>query len=529
MKRLVLAACAAAAGAALIGQQAAPPPTPTPRLFDSKRPPERELETSIADGFTLAAVGDLIMERPLSQLLPGDPGFAAVVRIVREANVAFGNFENVAIDPSRTPAPPYPGRGDVSLVADPAVGRDLAKLGFDLVSRANNHAMDWGVQGMRETTRVLDEAGLVHAGVGENRGEARAARYLETPQGRVALVSMASTFSEFQDAMPPRGRRPGPARPVGRARHPELRPPEGCVRQASRRSGRRGRPRQGLRGHEHVRARAAREGRKRARRNGHVPRHGVPGRRARVDALRDGSRWTGTRSGGPSARASSTPTCSSRRSMPTRPASGCEEPGDFLPVLAHEAIDAGAGVFIAHGEHRLMPIEIYKGRPIFYSLANFFWCDILEPIPEETFEANRGLLTRAYGDPQRATDQDLLTVWNVQGFDDPRVFQTIVAVCRWEKGRVAEVRLYPVDLGYGERLTVERDAAAGLAGARQGNPDPPPTHLQAVRDADRHRAERRRDSPALTRPRGQTSRALLRMNPYPRALRPHEEVPCESF
>src|SRR4029453_1933318 len=102
----------------------------------------------------------------------------------------------------------------------------------------------------------------------------------------------------------------------------------------------------------------------------------------------------------------------------------------------------------------LMPIEIYKGRPIFYSLANFFWCDILEPIGEETFEANRDLLTRAYGDSRRATDQDLLAVWNARGFDDPRVFQTIVAVCRWEKGKVSEVRLYPVHVGYGEGLPV---------------------------------------------------------------------------
>lgn len=128
---------------------------------------------------------------------------------------------------------------------------------------------------------------------------------------------------------------------------------------------------------------------------------------------------------------------------------GCEEPGDFLPVLARASIDAGAGVFIAHGEHRLMPIEIYKGRPIFYSLANFFWSDILEPIPEETYEANRDLLANAYGDSARPTDPDLLAVWNAIGFDDPRVFQTVIAVCRWRGGRVTEVRLHPIDLGYG--------------------------------------------------------------------------------
>jgi Bacterial capsule synthesis protein PGA_cap len=132
---------------------------------------------------------------------------------------------------------------------------------------------------------------------------------------------------------------------------------------------------------------------------------------------------------------------------------GCEEPGDFLPALARASIDAGAGVFIAHGEHRLMPIEIYKGRPIFYSLANFFWSDILEPIPAETYEANQDLLTKAYGAASRPTDADLLTAWNAEAFDDPRVFETIIAVTRWERGRVSEVRLHPVDLGYGRRLT----------------------------------------------------------------------------
>ncbi|HEY0782292.1 MAG TPA: CapA family protein, partial [Thermoanaerobaculia bacterium] len=143
---------------------------------------------------------------------------------------------------------------------------------------------------------------------------------------------------------------------------------------------------------------------------------------------------------------------------------GCEEPGDYLPLLARAAIDAGAGAFIAHGEHRLMPIEIYKGRPIFYSLANFFWSDILEPIPEETYESNRAL-TAAFG-AAGPTDADLLAAWNADAFDDPRVFETVVAVCRWQGGRVAEVRLYPVDLGYGKRLTVSgtpRLASAEMA------------------------------------------------------------------
>src|SRR5206468_3202072 len=82
-------------------------------------------------------------------------------------------------------------------------------LGFDLLARANNHTLDWGVEGMRETDRALDEAGLVHAGTGEHRGAARAPRYLETERGRIGLVSMASTFPEFAEALPPHGQAPG--------------------------------------------------------------------------------------------------------------------------------------------------------------------------------------------------------------------------------------------------------------------------------------------------------------------------------
>jgi len=42
---------------------------------------------------------------------------------------------------------------------------------------------------------------------------------------------------------------------------------------------------------------------------------------------------------------------------------------------------------------------------------------------------------------------------NAAGFQDELVFQTVVAVSRYEGGRVSEILLYPVDLGYGMRLT----------------------------------------------------------------------------
>src|SRR5207245_9664546 len=117
------------------------------------------------------------------------------------------------------------------------------------------------------------------------------------------------------------------------------------------------------------------------------------------------------------------------------------------------AIGAGADAFIGHGVHQLRPIEIYKGRPIFYSLANFFWSDIQEPIPADLYQEYRGLLAEAFGDPGKATDADLSALLNATEFNDERYFQSVLAVSRFEKGRAAEIRLYPIDLGYGMKLT----------------------------------------------------------------------------
>ncbi len=52
--------------------------------------------------------------------------------------------------------------------------------------------------------------------------------------------------------------------------------------------------------------------------------------------------------------------------------------GTFAPTRAqvaqaHAMVDAGADVIYGHHPHRLQPLEIYQGRPIYYSLGNFVW------------------------------------------------------------------------------------------------------------------------------------------------------------
>jgi poly-gamma-glutamate synthesis protein (capsule biosynthesis protein) len=427
------------------------------KRFDPKRPPDRELAMTTNDPFTLAAVGDCIISHPLAPLLPFEPEFAAVVNTVRAADAAFGNFENTAIDwrgftgfPHRTP-------GDWALVAEPEVARDLKELGFDLLSRANNHSLDWGIEGMRESSRHLDEAGLVHAGVGENRAQARAARYLETPRGRIALVSMASTFRESADALPPFGHSPGrPGLSPVRTTRTTLVPPEifrELVKVRNRMEAARD---------ESVRRDASDESSTLSLFGETFEAGDRLASRYQIHPVDQEEILQAIRLGKQNADFLVATIHAHERDV------GTGAPGDFLPALARAAVDAGADAFIGHGVHVLGPIEIYKGRPIFYSLANFFWSDIQEPMPRDHYEENWDLLTEVFGDPEKATNADLAALLNARGFNDDLVFQSVVAVSRFENGGLAELRLYPVDLGYGRTLTksgIPREASAEMSRA----------------------------------------------------------------
>ncbi|SVB06262.1 uncharacterized protein METZ01_LOCUS159116, partial [marine metagenome] len=150
--------------------------------------------------FTFALGGDALITRKLS--VYKEPKFLELIELIRGADAAFVNLEMLFHDYE-----PYPMHqsGGTWTRADPALIHDFVWAGFDMVSRANNHTGDYGVEGMRLTTRYVKEAGLVHAGVGESLAEAREAKFLETAKGRVALISMASTFPDHSRAGRTRG------------------------------------------------------------------------------------------------------------------------------------------------------------------------------------------------------------------------------------------------------------------------------------------------------------------------------------
>ena len=102
-------------------------------------------------------------------------------------------------------------------------------------------------------------------------------------------------------------------------------------------------------------------------------------------------------------------------------------PPSFLVDLAHQTIDQGAHAFVGHGPHILRGIEIYKGRPIFYGMGEFFrqmnW----------SLEAEFGQT-----DVNRPGEGDL------EG--GSLANESMLATSRYEDGKLAEVRIYPIDL-----------------------------------------------------------------------------------
>ncbi|MFB3111805.1 MAG: CapA family protein, partial [Gemmatimonadales bacterium] len=150
---------------------------------------------------TFALTGDAILTRRLSPFK--EPEYLRMIEIIRSADVAFTNLE--VLFHNYSDGYPAAHSGGTWMAAEPFLAGELVWAGFDMVSRANNHTMDYSAGGLRATTKALDALKLTHAGAGENLARARAPAYFETAGGRVALISVASTFSDEDRAGPQRG------------------------------------------------------------------------------------------------------------------------------------------------------------------------------------------------------------------------------------------------------------------------------------------------------------------------------------
>ena len=136
----------------------------------------------------LEAVGDIMLARTIGQqVLSQGPQvvFAGVQPVLANADVLVGNLE-CALTSSDHPQPKT-----YTFAAPPETANALVLAGFDVLSLANNHAMDYGPSGLVDTLKNLDQNGIAGVGAGMNAVEAHRPVILERNGLRLAFLAYA--------------------------------------------------------------------------------------------------------------------------------------------------------------------------------------------------------------------------------------------------------------------------------------------------------------------------------------------------
>ncbi len=396
----------------------------------------------------IALCGDLMLTRRLA--VYNEPRYLELRKLLTSADCTFANFESTCRNYGE--ATPSLTQGTY-MTTEPHLLEDVKWLGVNLVSCANNHAYEYGEQGIMSTYRNLSAAGIAHAGSGSNLREAVAPGYIDTPAGRVALIAAVATFQDFNratDQRPDAIGKPG----INALGHQVVYEVDEQAINELRRIG----ENVGLEA-EKARARGwffsaseaggAEEGtytffgKRFVKGPGFAVRTSVNKRdaEAQLRQIREARReadWVvislhSHEMGG-----------ESFLKATIRP--DLVEPADFVKDFAHACIDEGADVFVGHGPHSLLGAELYKGKPILYSLGDF----VME---NETVRHFPSHAYSRFGLDHEATPADFL---DARTDNDKKAhpahreyWESVVAMCDFKDGRLHKVELHPIDLGYG--------------------------------------------------------------------------------
>lgn len=422
--RLAAGVLAATLISGAAGAQApAMPPRPSNDPQDFLNTPPKP--TTIKGKFTLTAIGDMLYSHPMAD--SPNPDFQKVVALIKKGDVTISNQEGVFIDLATFKGEGY---GHGLLWGEGALAKDMKAMGIDMVGVANNHSTDFGHEGLIESSRLLDEAGIVHAGGGKTLQEAREAGILETPKGKVALIATASTFKPNASANDRMG--DVPARPgisTLRTRKVTMVSPAQMetIRKLATELAT-------------VRQPAPAPGATQINFREELYEVGdKPGVKYDMDlydhagilkSIRDAKQvsdlvvFTIHAHESPTGLDDDTPT-----------------PPDFLIKLFHDSVDAGADLIIGGGPHSLRGIEIYKGRPVFYGVGVFFIKGEIKALQES---ALRMFPDPATGKAPAPKPEER----SVRAGGNPvSWYDSMVATTEFEDGKAKLVRLYPLDVG----------------------------------------------------------------------------------
>ena len=141
----------------------------------------------------ITAVGDCAVQK----LIPGHyDGFETVKNYITQGDVRFFNLETTVCENC------YPARhsGGTWLRTEKEVLFGLKEYGFNVTTPANNHCMDYSMDGFLQTLDNIKAAGFYSCGGGRNLAEASRPVYIDTPSGRAAIISCTTEYSPGAEA-----------------------------------------------------------------------------------------------------------------------------------------------------------------------------------------------------------------------------------------------------------------------------------------------------------------------------------------
>ncbi|MDO5715974.1 MAG: CapA family protein [Tissierellia bacterium] len=160
----------------------------------------KEQVEKVVEEITLIATGDLIFHQPIvksyfnGETYDFTPCFRPIERELQEADIALANFEG-SIDSKR------PTSGFPRFNFPKESIHSLKRVGFDVLSTANNHALDMGIEGIDETLETMKKEGIVSVGTFQNHQ--RPPAVMEVRGVRVGFLAYTQSLNGLDSLLPP--------------------------------------------------------------------------------------------------------------------------------------------------------------------------------------------------------------------------------------------------------------------------------------------------------------------------------------
>lgn len=154
------------------------------------------MKKNVTTPITIACMGDVMLGRMVNEMLKikgcDYPFSLAVQNIIKTADIALVNQE-FAFTLNTYAVPKV-----FNFKSDPEHVACLKQAGITVVNLANNHVLDFGIDGMIDTLNTLDQAGIGHVGAGIDSIQAQTPIIIEVKNKKIGIIGCTDNEPSWQ-------------------------------------------------------------------------------------------------------------------------------------------------------------------------------------------------------------------------------------------------------------------------------------------------------------------------------------------